>query len=212
MQPNSVTSKEVINKLDAFKNLKSIDNNNIDLNKNLALGTQRLAPKTINKLGLSESQLISKSKLEMFSAVKKNKINDEEVAKAFTRINEKKNVEGGPVNKLMAGLSGKQDNLSFNELSEKLMNKKTENNDKNSTNSNLNYNINSKKEEVINEGILEEKDVHDKDINILIKTCQNKNSIEKVCKLDEKQLLKRTDSLKNNSRKGSQRSIEFVSN
>ena len=84
--------------------------------------TQKLQPKTINKLGLSETQLASKNKLDALTSIKKSQPSEEEISSAFKRINELKKGEGG-VSKLLQGIEIKNESVSFTQLSEKLQNK-----------------------------------------------------------------------------------------
>lgn len=85
---------------------------NKDYSKAMAMGTTRIAPKSINKLGLTSKQQTAKNKLDMLCSLKKS---DEEISSAFKRINEKK--AGEVKNKLMAGFeshSDKKDVFSHN--------------------------------------------------------------------------------------------------
>ena len=43
---------------------------NKDLSKNIALGTQRIQPKTINKFGLTDIQIQAKNKLDILTSLK----------------------------------------------------------------------------------------------------------------------------------------------
>lgn len=74
---DTIKSKLQLNKNNDTKS-EAININQInqtkDLSKNIALGTQRIQPKTINKFGLTETQIQAKNKLDLLSSLKKKSI------------------------------------------------------------------------------------------------------------------------------------------
>ena len=160
----------------ALNKLKSI--NNSDLSKNIALGTQKLQPKTINRLGLSESQLVSKNKLDALTSIKKSQPSEEEVSFAFKRINELKKGEGG-VSKLLQGIEIKNESVSFTQLSDKLNNKS-----------------NKDIVQLIKEEPIKEKPKEDDFIMQQVHKKESKEHLDLISSLDQKQLFKRTDSIR----------------
>lgn len=197
---NNISSNT--NKSQILSNFKNLENNNEskDISKNLALGTQRLAPKSINKIGLSEAQINSKSKLDMISGIRKNKANEDEVNNAFLRINEKKKAGEKTINKLIKGISDSSNiNLNFNQLSDKL-------------------NTIAKKEIPSNKVNINNLNSIEKNTNIIDSTNNIKDNIkpdkketyniDELSDLDEKHLfiklenLKLENNSKNNSKKG----------
>jgi hypothetical protein len=184
-------TKDTLNVLNTLSTSNNLLGANKDLSKNIAIGTQRLAPKTMNKLGLTESQLAAKSKLDALSSIKKTDITEDEVI-AFKRINEKKKTQGIGINKLIAGLEPKAETLTFDELARKL-------------------NKDRKDEESLSKLDLQDKEKTncqienmEDSIKTLITKKESKDSvnIEKISQLDTEQLFKRTDSVKQRSDKG----------
>lgn len=192
-EPSKSQQDDALSKLKAMSSATPASDNK-DLSKNIALGTQRLAPKSMNKLGLTENQLASKNKLSAFAAVKKVQQSEEEVSSAFQRINQKKKTQGISINKLVAGLEPKNQSLSFEELAKKFSKEKQEQTEQPAESSNPNPEDSHKEEE--------------DEVKILIKKKESKDNvnIEKISKLDNDQLLKNVDNLKNKSSK----SIELV--
>lgn len=164
--------------LNRLKGLSTMTSN--DLNKNIVLGTNRLGPKLINKSGLTENQIASKNKLEMFSSKKIQ--SEEEISEALKRINEKKKGDGS-INKLLAGLEPKSESVTFDELSKKLA--KVNITDQDQTTS---------KEESTSE------DSHNNIIKLVTKK-NSKDNLDLISNLDQKQLFRRTDSIKIESKK-----------
>lgn len=166
--------------LDALNKLKGLSTlTSNDLNKNIALGTNRLGPKLINKGGLTENQIASKNKLEMFSAKKIQ--SEEEISEALKRINEKKKGDSS-VSKLLAGLEPKAESVTFDELSKKL----------------AKVNITDEPETIKEVPKSEEPE---NELANLVTKKQSRDNFDHISNLDQKQLFRRTDSIKIETRK-----------
>lgn len=169
-----------IGNLDALNKLKGLSTlTSTDLNKNIALGTNRLGPKLINKSGLTENQIASKNKLEMFSTKKIQ--SEEEISEALKRINEKKKGDGS-VSKLLAGLEPKAESVTFDELSKKLAK------------------VHISDEAEPTKDAPKNEDLQNELVNLVTKK-QSRDNFDHISNLDQKQLFRRTDSIKIETRK-----------
>lgn len=165
--------------------LNDLKSNDKDLTKNIALGTQRLQPKALNKFGLTENQLDAKNKLDILTKSKTLQKNDDEINQAFSRINEKMKGNQG-VNKLFSGIESSNENLSFTQLSDKL---------KKSSNKDLLETKTPSTEQSFPKFPKEENKEDENIIKELVSKKESKENLERISSIDQKQLFKRTDSI-----------------
>lgn len=193
---DTIKSKLQLNKQNNDTKSEAINinqiNQNKDLSKNIALGTQRIQPKTINKFGLSETQIQAKNKLDLLSSVKKNLLSQDEISNGFKKINELK--QGGEkcMNKLLSGFESSNENISFSSLSDKLHKKED-----------TQTILNSKREK-------KDSEVSNKELNhiAIYEKKESKEDLNIISKIDDQQLIKKRESLLKERK--SEKNIPFI--